>query len=103
METYSSCHLDTDFGHANEGLVKVLHSLLSILGRLVPDIPNAPMRDQLRVCDGLLGGEVLPELLLRDRGRQTLDEDPGRLHLCSKVNKRQLYYKEKERRKSHGI
>lgn len=82
MKTYSSCHLDTDLGHANEGLVKVLHGLLGILGRLVPDISNAPMRDQLRVCDSLLGGEVFPELLLRDRGRQTLDENPRRLHLC---------------------
>jgi hypothetical protein len=79
MQAYRSRSLDKDLRQLNESLVEVLDSFCSILGRLVSDIANATVWEELDVSDREFG-EVLAHILLRELGRKAAHKDTGRLH-----------------------
>ena len=69
--------LNRDLRHADVRLVEVLDGPGGILGRLVANIANAALGDDLDVGDlAVAGREVLPGLCLSDGGGQPLDEYP---------------------------
>ena len=77
-ETHRPSRLDGDLRHANVRLVEVLDCLRGIIRCLVSHVTDASLGDQLHIGNlPTVGGEVFPEISLRDAGWQTLDEDSG--------------------------
>lgn len=76
MVTHGLRCLDSNLGHPNVRLVKVLYCLGGIIGRLVAHIANAALGDQLDIGNlATLGGEVFPKVSLGNVGWQALDKD----------------------------
>lgn len=74
-KTYWSGRFDRDLRHANIRLVEVLDSLGGDFGRLVADIANPSLGDQLDVGDfAVVCGKVFAEIRLCDVGRKTPDK-----------------------------
>lgn len=63
IHAYRSCNLRVYLGQVYEGLIEVFDSLGRVLGRLVTNITNATMREELDVGNGELG-EVLAHIVL---------------------------------------
>ena len=75
LDTYRTCEFHSYPRHADEGLVEIFDRSGGLVGRLVPNIAYASMGDELAVGDGVLGGEMLLEVILCQARRQTTDED----------------------------
>lgn len=80
MKTNWTGELNGNLGHPDKGPVKVLDSLLGVLGGLVAHIANPPLGKEPCVCD-LVFAEMLLEVCLTHGGRETSHEDAGGLYL----------------------
>ena len=81
MKTHGSGRFDSNLRHADVCPVEVFDGLGCFIGRLVADISDPPLRDQLNVGNlSVLRGEVLSKLGLRETGWQTRDEDARCFH-----------------------
>ena len=79
--TYRFCGLDGDLGHADKGAVEALDGLGGLLRTPVADIANSPVGDELDIGDMAGEIEMLPERRLVYGWRETLDENPRRVHV----------------------
>lgn len=68
-DAYWARNFCVDLGEVDKGLVEVLDSFGSVLRRLVADIANAAMREELDIRDGE-PGEVLAHIVLCELGWQ---------------------------------
>ena len=67
--------------HSNEGFVKILNRLRSILRRFESNIANASLREISNVSDPETGAKVTAEIMLAEVRRQPTYKDPrGRIH-----------------------
>jgi hypothetical protein len=79
---YRSCDLDIDLCEVDKGLVEVFDSLGGVLGRLVPDIAYAAVREESDVGYGEFAKVLAHVVFGKPRG-QAAHKYPRRLHCCA--------------------